>query len=182
MPAVKYLPLLALLLASCLESADPDRSPVIVGSKSAPESVVMSEIAAQRLEARGCTVERRFSLGDTKALDGELEAGRIDAYVEEFSAAYTKVLGRDIDGQNAAAEPEARGRYVKRDLLWTPTLGVRDSAVVYRKKIDVKCRSASRALMSLGFITDESKLKVMVGQVRQGKSPSEVVKAAGVAK
>lgn len=170
--------LLLLLLPGCLESPDPDRAPVIVGSKSAAESVVLSEIAAQRLEARGCTVVRRFRLGDTRQLNAAIEAKQIDAYAEEFSAAYTKVLGRDIDGQDAAAEPEVRSVYVKRDLLWAPPMGFRDSAMVYRKPIDDKCRRASRAMMSLGFATTEAEVRALAIEVARGGDVAALVRAA----
>ncbi|MCA1574473.1 MAG: ABC transporter substrate-binding protein [Acidobacteria bacterium] len=62
-----------------------------MGSKDLTESVLLTEIVAQMLEARGVTVERQFELGGNLPHDA-LVAGRIDLYPEYTGTAYTAIL------------------------------------------------------------------------------------------
>jgi osmoprotectant transport system permease protein len=64
---------------------------VFVGSKDFTESILLGEIVAQMLEARGVTVERQFELGGNLPHDALL-AGRIDLYPEYTGTAYTAIL------------------------------------------------------------------------------------------
>lgn len=64
---------------------------VVVGSKDFTESVILAEIVAQMLEARGVTVERKFELGGNLPHDALL-AGTIDLYPEYTGTAYTAIL------------------------------------------------------------------------------------------
>lgn len=64
---------------------------VVVGSKDFTESVILAEIVAQMLEARGVTVQRNFELGGNLPHDALL-AGRIDLYPEYTGTAYTAIL------------------------------------------------------------------------------------------
>jgi len=64
---------------------------VSVGSKDFTESVLLSEIIAQLLEARGVTVERKFELGGNLAHDA-LVSGNIDLYPEYTGTVYTAIL------------------------------------------------------------------------------------------
>ncbi|HEX8354896.1 MAG TPA: ABC transporter permease/substrate-binding protein, partial [Pyrinomonadaceae bacterium] len=65
-------------LALRLASSRPD---VKVGSKDFTESIILAEIFAQGLEARGLRVERRYELGGNLAHEA-LAAGEVDAYPE----------------------------------------------------------------------------------------------------
>ncbi len=64
---------------------------VVVGSKDFTESVLLAEIMAQMLEARGVRVERRFELGGNLPHDAVV-AGQIDLYPEYTGTAYTAIL------------------------------------------------------------------------------------------
>lgn len=64
---------------------------VVVGSKDFTESIVLAEIVAQMLEARGVVVERQFELGGNLCHEA-LVAGRIDFYPEYTGTAYTAIL------------------------------------------------------------------------------------------
>lgn len=66
-------------------------SRVVVGSKDFTESILLAEIMAQSLEARGVTVERQYELGGNLPHDA-LVAGRIDLYPEYTGTAYTAIL------------------------------------------------------------------------------------------
>jgi osmoprotectant transport system permease protein len=75
---------------------------VRVASKNFNESYILAEIIAQRLEADGIDVERRFGLGGTLICFDALEAGEIDLYVE-----YTGTLSQAILGTPEVTEIEA---------------------------------------------------------------------------
>jgi len=75
------------LCSGALQAADVIR----VGSKNFNESYLLSEIAAQLLEARGYEVERKFGLGGTLICYEALKKGEIDLYVE-----YTGTLSQAI--------------------------------------------------------------------------------------
>jgi osmoprotectant transport system permease protein len=64
---------------------------VVVGSKDFTESVLLAEVVAQMLEARGVRVERQFELGGNLPHDALL-AGRIDLYPEYTGTSYTAIL------------------------------------------------------------------------------------------
>jgi osmoprotectant transport system permease protein len=64
---------------------------VVVASKDFTESVLLAEIVAQMLEARGVGVERKFELGGNLPHDA-LVAGQIDLYPEYTGTAYTAIL------------------------------------------------------------------------------------------
>ena len=64
---------------------------VTVGSKDFTESIVLAEIVAQMLEARGVSVERRFELGGNLPHDA-LVSGTLDLYPEYTGTCYTAIL------------------------------------------------------------------------------------------
>ncbi len=68
-----------------------DNAPVRVASKDFTESILLAEIVAQMLEARGLSVERKFELGGNLPHDA-LVAGRVDLYPEYTGTAYTAIL------------------------------------------------------------------------------------------
>ena len=64
---------------------------VTIGSKDFTESVLLSEIVAQMLEARGVTVERRYELGGNLPHDA-MVSGTLDLYPEYTGTSYTAIL------------------------------------------------------------------------------------------
>ena len=92
-------------------------------------------------------------LGDSVTLDRALREGTIDAYVESHAAALTQVLRKKAQ-PGPAAEAEVRVAYVKENLVWAPQVGAGDYAVVFRKEVDDRCRSASRTFMATGSMLD----------------------------
>jgi osmoprotectant transport system permease protein len=82
---------------------------VTVGSKDFTESVLLAEILAQMLEARGVEVVRQFELGGNLT-HTSLLAGRIDCYPEYTGTAYTAILQHP-----ATTDPRAVYEQVKRE-------------------------------------------------------------------
>ena len=85
------------------------RADVIVGSKDFTESVILAEMLAQTLEARGLKVERRFELGGNLPHDS-LVAGQIDAYPEYTGTSFTAILKHQ-----PITDPRAVYEQVKRE-------------------------------------------------------------------
>ncbi len=79
--------------------------PIRIASKNFNESYILAEIIAQRLEAAGLPVERRFGLGGTLICFDALVAGEIDLYVEYTGTLSQAILGSPgvtgIDALNA---------------------------------------------------------------------------------
>ena len=112
--------LAALLLASCRSS---DR-PVRIGSKNFSEQIILAEIAAQALEAKGLRVDRRLNLGGTFVCHNALRAGELDLYPEYTGTAFTAILGEKPLSDPIAVRRAVVDAYAKRwDLMWSPPLG-----------------------------------------------------------
>ena len=124
-----------LLAAALLSSACGGRDRAIrVGSKNFSEQVLLGEIVAQALEARGQRVDRRLNLGGTFVCHHALIAGELDLYPEYTGTAFTAILT-----QKPVSDPEAVRRFVaeeyrKRwDVVWAPPLGFENTfAIVVR--------------------------------------------------
>lgn len=66
-------------------------SRVVVGSKDFTESLILAEIVAEMLEARGLQVERQYELGGNLC-HTSLLSGKIDLYPEYTGTAFTSIL------------------------------------------------------------------------------------------
>jgi osmoprotectant transport system substrate-binding protein len=127
---------LALALAAAAAAAGcrgGDR-PLRVGSKNFSEQVLLGEIVAQALEARGIKVDRRFNLGGTFVCHRALVAGQLDLYPEYTGTAFTAILAQKLVFDPAAVWAAVRREYAKRwDLVWSPPLGFENTfALVVR--------------------------------------------------
>lgn len=80
-----------------------------IGSKDFTESVLLAEMVAQMLEARGLTVERNFELAGNLT-HTSLVSGRIDCYPEYTGTAYTAILQHP-----PTTDPRAVYEQVKRE-------------------------------------------------------------------
>jgi osmoprotectant transport system permease protein len=85
---------------------------VVVASKDFTESVLLAEIIAQMLEARGATVERKFELGGNLPHDA-LIAGQIDLYPEYTGTAYTAILKHPPITDPRAVYDQVRKEYAE---------------------------------------------------------------------
>ena len=127
---------LALVLAVAAAAAGcrgGDR-PLRVGSKNFSEQVLLGEIVAQALEARGVKVDRRFNLGGTFVCHRALVAGQLDLYPEYTGTAFTAILAQKPVSDPAAVLAAVRREYAERwDLVWSPPLGFENTfALVVR--------------------------------------------------
>ncbi|MGQ9896707.1 MAG: glycine betaine ABC transporter substrate-binding protein [Acidobacteriota bacterium] len=146
---------LTVLLAPALWSyavsarpAAPVGQRVVVGSKDFTESVILAEVLAQALEARGVAVERRFELGGNLA-HASLLSGDIDVYPEYTGTAWTAILGERSLTDAQQVYEQVRRTYAERfGLVVGPPLGFRnDFAILVRRQtaVDYGLRTISDA-------------------------------------
>jgi osmoprotectant transport system substrate-binding protein len=123
----------ALLLAAAACRRDGNR-PIRIGSKNFSESVLLGEIAAQGLEARGLRVDRRLNLGGTFVCHSAIKAGELDLYPEYTGTAFTAILNRKGVTHPELVREEVAREYQKRwNLVWSPPLGFENTfALVVR--------------------------------------------------
>ncbi|HWS85686.1 MAG TPA: ABC transporter permease/substrate-binding protein [Pyrinomonadaceae bacterium] len=119
------------------------KADVRVGSKDFTESVILAEIYAQALEARGLTVERRYELGGNLAHDA-LVAGEVDVYPEYTGTSLMSILKHPPATDARAVYELVKSDYAARfDVEVGPPLGFEDTfAVLVRgedaRRLDLK--------------------------------------------
>ena len=113
--ALCALAAVSLLLAAALvgsplawgeASTASQKSPITIGSKNFGENYLLAEIAAQLLERRGFTVDRRFGLGGTMICYEALKNGEIDFYIEYTGTLTQAILA--MSGRPGQAEINSR--------------------------------------------------------------------------
>lgn len=115
-----------LILAAIFLSSCGGRSggAVRIGSKNFSEQVLLGEIVAQALEAKGVRVDRKLNLGGTFVCHKALTAGDLDLYPEYTGTAYTAILAKKPVGDPAAVRKEVESEYHEKwDAVWSPSLG-----------------------------------------------------------
>jgi glycine betaine/choline ABC-type transport system substrate-binding protein len=86
---------------------------VAIGSKDFTESALLAEIAAQMLEARGVSVERRFELGGNLPHEA-LVAGTLDLYPEYTGTSFTAILHHAPITDPRAVYAEVKQEYAEK--------------------------------------------------------------------
>jgi osmoprotectant transport system permease protein len=106
---------------------------VRVGSKDFTESVILAELLAQLLEARGVAVERRFELGGNLCHDA-LTASQIDVYPEYTGTSFTAILKHQPLTDPRAVYEQVKREYGERfQVEVSPPLGFsNDFAILVR--------------------------------------------------
>ncbi len=119
-----------ILLASCRG----ERRALRVGSKNFSESVLLGEIVAQALEARGVKVDRRLNLGGTFVCHRAMVAGELDLYPEYTGTAFTAILQQKPINDAPEVRQRVAREYEKRwQLQWSAPLGFENTfALVVR--------------------------------------------------
>jgi glycine betaine/choline ABC-type transport system substrate-binding protein len=149
---VRRLVVLALVAAACWRN--PDRAPVVVASKNFTEQVILGEFLAQKLEAAGCSVDRKLNMGGTMIVDAALGNGDVDTYVEYSGTALTAILKQPVDTQAAAVERVVRTGYIRRSIIWGPPLGFNNTFAMIVRKSDAAAKNL-RAISDLARVANE---------------------------
>ena len=142
---------LALLLAAALAVTASlpacARGPrkVRVGSKNFSEQVLLGEVVAQALEARGVAVDRKLNLGGTFVCHGALLAGELDLYPEYTGTAHTAILREKPDRDPAAVRRKVTEEYRRRwGAVWAPPLGFENTFALVVREADARRLALSR--------------------------------------
>lgn len=99
-----------------------------VGSKDFTESILVSEMYAQALEAKGFAVERKQALGGTPVIMAAMEAGELDLYPEYTSTGIAMVLKEPPEFHPGAAyEKVKRGFEERYGMVWLEMSQVNNS-------------------------------------------------------
>jgi len=130
------LALFLLLLGACRGEGE---RPLTIGSKNFSEQVILGEIAAQGLEARGVRVDRRLNLGGTFVCHRALTAGELDLYPEYTGTAFTAILARKPVSDPKLVFDEVAREYPKRwNLVWAPPLGFENTFALVMRGDDAR--------------------------------------------
>jgi len=114
------------------------RADVKVGSKDFTESILLAEIFAQELEARGLKVERRYELGGVLAHDA-LVAGEVDAYPEYTGTSLMAILKHPPSTDARAVYERVKADYTARfDVEVGPRLGFEDTFAILVRGEDAR--------------------------------------------
>jgi glycine betaine/choline ABC-type transport system substrate-binding protein len=125
-----------LVAAACGRSAD---RPIRIGSKNFSEQVLLGEIAAQGLEARGIRVDRRLNLGGTFVCHQAMKAGELDLYPEYTGTAFTAILARKPVSDPGRVLEEVRRSYLGQwNLVWSPPLGFENTFALVMRADDAR--------------------------------------------
>ena len=139
-----------LLLSSGMLAAQAIR----VASKNFNESYILAEIIAQRLEAEGMAVERRFGLGGTLICFDALVNDEIDVYVE-----YTGTLSQAILGSPEVTEIDELNTLIAgRHLALLAPLGFNNTYAMATPRSVAQ----TRGLTTIGDLARHPELKVVV--------------------
>jgi osmoprotectant transport system permease protein len=144
--ALTVAAVLALALASpaLRGGRGPGGRPVVVGSKNFTEQVVLGEILATLLEARGFAVQRRLNLGGTTLCDAALRAGQVDLYVEYTGTALTEILKRPAQSVPARVYAEVVEGYAAVGVRVGEPLGFDNSYALVVRPADARSRGWRR--------------------------------------
>jgi len=106
---------------------------IVVGSKDFTESVILAEILAQMLEAKGVSVERNFELSGNLAHDALLSK-QMDVYPEYTGTAFTAILKHQPITDAAEVYQQTKVEYAEKfDLAVSLPLGFsNDFAILVR--------------------------------------------------
>lgn len=103
---------------------------ITIASKDFTESILLSEILAQSLEARGVAVQRNYELGGNLPHDA-LVAGRIDVYPEYTGTAYTAILSHPPITDPRAVFDQVKREYAERfNIDVSPPLGFENTFAI----------------------------------------------------
>jgi osmoprotectant transport system substrate-binding protein len=89
------------------------KPPVVLGTKNFTEQLVLGQLYAQALRAKGFRITLRSNIGSSEVVDRELTSGRIDGY-PEYTGTVLSVLAHDPKRPASAREAYARAAAFER--------------------------------------------------------------------
>ena len=119
---------------------------IVVGSKNFTEQIILGELFAQSLEARGIVVTRRLNLGGTFICDRALRSGDIDVYPEYTGTALTAVFHETVGHDRGSVLERTRRRYAEGGVTVLEPLGFDNTFAILVRRADAE----SLGLRSIG--------------------------------
>jgi osmoprotectant transport system substrate-binding protein/osmoprotectant transport system permease protein len=114
------------------------KADVRVASKDFTESIILAEIFAQGLEARGLRVERRYELGGNLAHEA-LVSGEADVYPEYTGTSLMAILKHPPDTDARRVYERVKSEYATRfDVEVGPPLGFEDTFAILVRSTDAR--------------------------------------------
>jgi len=136
--AIALVLILALIGGLTIWRSTKPTNRVTVGSKDFTESILLAEIVAQMLEARGVAVERRFELGGNLPHDA-LTSGTLDLYPEYTGTAYTAILHHKPITDPRAVYAEVKQEYGDQfHVEVSPSLGFENTFAILVRGADAR--------------------------------------------
>lgn len=89
------------------------KAPVTIGTKNFTEQLILGQLYAQALRARGYSITLKSDIGASEIVDGKLRAGQIDGY-PEYTGTILSVLAHDERRLASAAQAYARAAAFER--------------------------------------------------------------------
>jgi osmoprotectant transport system permease protein len=116
----------------------PNRPRVVVGSKDFTESVLLAEIFAQMLEARGVEVVRKFELAGNVPHES-LIAGELDCYPEYTGTSYMAILKHPLNTDARTVYETTKREYAEKfNVEVSPPLGYENTFAILVRGDDAR--------------------------------------------
>ena len=127
---------------------------VVVASKDFTESIILAEIAAQMLEARGVSVQRQFELGGNLPHEALL-SGKADLYPEYTGTAYAAILQHAPISDPRQVYDQVKQEYAtKFNLDISPALGFENTFAILVRGEDAR-RLNLKKISEIAFYTPQ---------------------------
>jgi len=112
---------------------------ITVGSKNYTESIVITHMLADLLEAKGYEVDRKIGLGGTSVIHEAIVNGEIDIYPEYTGTALLAILKEPVVNDPDKAYQIVKDAYAdKYKLTWLKPLGFNDTYALAMRRADAE--------------------------------------------
>jgi osmoprotectant transport system substrate-binding protein len=145
--------------AALARSGEPAAAPALrIGSKNFTEQVVLGELYAQALEARGLKVERKLNLGGTLIAHRAVVGGQIDLYPEYTGTALLNVMKAERMTDPAAVYHKVKSHYEREfKLTWLEPAPLNNTYVLVVRP-ETAARHDLKTLSDLARVSKQLKL------------------------
>ncbi len=112
---------------------------ITVGSKNYTESIVITHMLADLLEAKGYEVDRKIGLGGTSVIHEAIVSGEIDVYPEYTGTALLVILKHAVVNDPAEAYKIVKEGYATQfGLTWLEPIGFNDTYALAMRRADAE--------------------------------------------
>ena len=123
------------------------KPPVTIGTKNFTEELILGELYAQALRAKGFTVKVKQNIGPSEVVARELDAGRIDGYPEYTGTILSVLAG---DSRRPASAQQAYARAARYERTHSATLLAMAPAEDTNVLVTTPAYAATHRLVTIG--------------------------------